>query len=60
MNLELAKLERRIAPGLTVLGITLHACQSSGGSGSSGHSNDGSSASGSKSSKSKSRDSCSS
>ena len=60
LNLELAKLERRIAPGLTLLGINL--CGGGGGQSSNGSSGscDGSSASGSRSSKSKSHDSCSS
>ena len=61
LNLELAKLERRIAPGLTLLGVNL-CCGGGGGQTSNGSSGscDGTSASGSRSSKSKSHDSCSS
>ena len=62
LNLELAKLERRVAPGLTLPGINL-LCGGGGGGGTSNGSSgscDGTSASGSKSSKSKSHDSCSS
>ena len=59
LNLELAKLEKRVAPGLTLLGVNLCGGGDGTSNGSSG-SCDGSSASGSKSSKSKSHGSCSS
>jgi len=61
LNLELAKLEKRVAPGLALPGL-LNLCGGGGGGGTSNGSSgscDGTSASG-KSSKSKSHDSCSS
>ena len=60
LNLELQRLERRIAPGLTLPGLP-NLCGGGGGTsnGSSG-SADGTSASGSQSSKTRSRESCSS
>jgi len=62
LNLELQRLERRIAPGLTLPGLP-NLCGGGGGGGTSNGSSgsaDGTSASGSQSSKTRSRESCSS